>query len=170
MKSGPGGMRKEGVSLALVTAVVVGVLIILPGPAAAGVEYAMKGYPAEYQFSLLDHCDKKTTYPANTPIYIIHGFNSDPWTVSSVEYKTAYMGSAMYFELKVDGVVQHLVSFDRTVMPYDIKVKLFIWEEDRGLTGTHTFEGFWYVDGYIVGTTPGVSVLDTACTTRITFT
>ncbi len=163
-------MRKEGVSLALVTALLVGFLVVLPGPAAAGVEYAMKGYPAEYQFSLLDHCNKKTTYPADTPIYMIHGFNSDPWTTSTQEYKTAYMGTATYFELKVDGVVQRLVSFDRTVMPFDIKVKLFIWEQDRGLTGTHTFEGFWYVDGFIVGATSGISVLDTTCMTTVRFT
>lgn len=163
-----GRMRRKGVGLALVTVFFVGMLMVLPGHAAASMRYVMTG--ADYQLFLLDNCNQPIAYKANTPVYVIQGWIETPWVTDPPANKSAFEGRTTYFELQIDGVVQKHVLFARYLQPLDWKLKLFISEYDHGFSGTHTFAGYWYIDSLFYGLPPGQPVLDLTCTSVVTFT
>ncbi|TMI16621.1 hypothetical protein E6H33_03945 [Candidatus Bathyarchaeota archaeon] len=48
-------------------------------------------------------------------------------------------------------------------------VKLFVTNFENGLTDTHLFQGWWFVDGYVVDGTPNTEVFQLGCNLQVTF-
>lgn len=143
---------------------------IVAGPVAASNRYWATG--ADIRISLVDENGNPVgdfSYPANTPFYIAHGFSDYPWTEIAPAERKAFMGPAMHFELWVDGVLQHSTMSVRNVPEWDVQFKMFVSEYDLGMTGTHVFEGKWYIDGWFFGETPGQAVLGMVCISTVTF-
>jgi len=159
-------MRRKGVGLALVTVFFVGMLLLLPGPAAASNRYYATG--AEV-YNLGAYCGTDFTYPANTPFYVAHGYAEGPWTTDTRENKLAFLSDMTYFELQIDGVTQRSTMYIYMETVDDALWKMYVTENDRGLTDVHVFEGFFYLDSYWLGETPGQAVLVGTCMSTVTF-
>jgi hypothetical protein len=141
------------------------------GPAAASLRYWATG--ADIGISLLDENGNpvpEIAYPANTPFYVAHGFSDYPWKEVAYAEKKAFMGHATYFELWIDGELQQSAMCARYIPAWDMQFKFFVAEYDLGMTDTHVFEGKWYVDGYLIGGTPGQAVLQWEWVSTVTFT
>lgn len=141
------------------------------GPVAASNRYWATG--ADFRISLIDENGNPVgdfTFPANTPFYIAHGFTDYPWTELPPAEKKAYMGPAMHFEFWVDDELQHSTMYVKYFPEWDVMFKTYVSEYDHGMTGTHVFEGRWYIDGWFFGGTPGQAVLGLDCVSTVTFT
>ncbi len=141
-------------------------------PVAASNRYWAIG--ADVQISLIDHCGSadhpaKFKYPAKTAFFIFHGWAEQPWSTDSSENKDAFMGPATYFEFRLDYVPQPSSMFARDFPDFDLKAKLFVSEYDAGLTGTHRLAGLWFIDGQLIGETPGETVFAGGCVVNVTF-
>lgn len=165
-----GGGRIKVIGVAIAVLVVVTMWFAVVGPAVASNHYWATG--ADVRLRLVDTSGNPTgdfTYPADTPFYVAHGWLDGPWNQFPDAYKDAYMGPATYFELSVDGVPQHSSKQARFWPDWGTKGVLFISEYDLGMTGMHTFEGRWYLDGYLTGGTPGEAVLVVDYISVVTF-
>jgi len=166
-----GGGRIKIIRVVIAMLVVATMSFTVVGTAAASNRHWAHG--ADVQMHLLDNNLNPVgdfTYPANTPFYIAHGWLDGPWSSITDAEKDAFMGPAMYFELLIDGVVQHSSMNAKYLPDSDIKNKLFVSEYDLGMTGTHTFEGRWYHDAWFDGGTPGQAVLGLPAISVVTFT
>jgi len=124
------------------------------------------------QISLLTGCSTSTaiSFSVNTAFFIRHGWFSPGWSTQAEANQTAFMSSTTTFKLFIDGVSQKKrndFTYDSTT---DIKFKLFLTNFPNGMpTGTYTFRGEWYLDGFLVGGVPGTSVFQFACEHSVTF-
>ena len=106
-----------------------------------------------------------TAYPANTAFHVSHGWGFD---------RSAERPAGRYlFLLEIDGAPQ---GRGRMVRTHDGTSQTALWLYDfpAGMTGTHTFEGFWYgpCDQVTGGPCPKPKELTLAHTgvTEVTFT
>jgi hypothetical protein len=109
-----------------------------------------------------------TTFPANSPFFVRHGwigFINPP--VQNQTY-AAFERPTTTFYLYVDGVLQSSLPdfYDAGSFTH---VKLFVTNFENGMTGTHIFQGWWFIDGYLVGGTANTEVFQLACNLQITF-
>ncbi len=167
-----GGVRRNRVGLTLVIVAFVAVLLVLPAPVAASNRYFAR-FVAQYAVNLFDdvNCGGATPYPANTPIFVVDGYNF-PMRTFTAPLKAAAMGPNSYFQLSIDGVVQHTQMLGKYIPAYDVQVKLFTAEYDYGFpAGSYEFVGNWYVDGLLADPpgTSGQPVLILTCVTTFTF-
>ncbi len=140
--------------------------LALAPPAAASNRYWATG-AGGYYFPLGPYCGQATTYPANTPLFVAHGWGDTPWVTDPM--KGGFMLPTTTFVLQVDGVVQKSVQAFRYFPQEDTMFKLFVTEYDRGLTGTHVFLGEWFLDGSLLGGTAHGAVSTGSCGVTVTF-
>jgi hypothetical protein len=167
-----GGGERTKRAIAMVLLIIAIASLVATGPAGASSRYWAQ-WDLNYYMGLLDENGQplaEITYPANTPFWMNHGFTDGPWKEVSEAEKEAFMGPAMYFELWIDGELQKTQKYARYLPEYDLKLKLFPFECDYGMTGIHEFEGKWYADGYFTGGTPGEAVLSLDVVSIVTFT
>lgn len=168
--AGGGDSAKRVVAIALAFAAVV--VFTAARPVAASNRYWATG--TGVVLNLLDHCGSRdapaeATFTANTPFLIRHGWGESPWTTDSPANKSAFMGLATYFEFRVDFMPQPSTLFSVHIASTDTQLKLFVSEYDQGMTGTHRFAGLWYLDGELVGGTPGEAVFMGGCVVNVSF-
>jgi hypothetical protein len=109
-----------------------------------------------------------TNFPANTPFHVRHGWVSSGFTSQNRTDQAAFMGAQTTFELYVDGVQTHGLH-DYTNTNGDF-LKLFISNFPNGMTGTHVFVGWWFIDAHLNGDGPyGGQDLAVACALRVHF-
>lgn len=86
-----------------------------------------------------------TTYPAGEAFHIRHGWGFD----------TAIARPAGYyaFRLEIDGVLQRR---GRAIRTHDGTALTWMWLQDfpDGMTGTHTFTGYWYAPCFQTASAP----------------
>lgn len=157
-------MATRMVAFAMVVAAVS--VLAMAQPAAASSRYWGTG-AGDYYLPLGPYCGGSTTYPANTPLVIAHGWYDVPWTEEPL--KGAFMAPTTTFVLVIDGEVQKSVQSFRYVPEVDTMFKWFYSEYDEGLTGTHVFLGLWFLDGALLGGTPREAVLFGVCEVTIAF-
>jgi len=109
-----------------VAAVTVAVLLTAVGGAAAATKVRVGD-----RISLLSPL---ATYPAGTAFHIWHGFVFQDGDVHLGRYR---------FELDVDGVERSADFFDVTTFDRGTISKVWTFNFPSGLTGTHTFDGYW---------------------------
>jgi len=105
------------------------------------------------------------TWPATSAFFVRHGW------VGFFENNVAnghFLAPTTDFELYVDHVEQQSLPDNYSPSP-GVFVKLFVINFPNGMTGTHLFQGWWFLDGYFTGGTPGTSVFQLACNLEITF-
>ena len=108
-----------------------------------------------------------TTFPANTPLFTQHGWVAAGYHEYNSTDQQAFNGPNTTFELYVDGVQAHSVhDYGQTG---DIFFKLVTSNLD-GMTGTHVFVGYWYIDSHLAGVGPyGTETFFLACALNIHF-
>ncbi len=167
------GTRKRELSWALVAAVVlVGTLMILPGPVGASNKYFAR-FVVDYANNLAVNgvCVGDFTYPADTPMFFVDGWAFAPWKVMTGLERLAAMGPNTGFTISLDGVVQPMPMVEKQVPAYDMHLRFWDVEYDTGFpVGTQaTFVGTWYIDGLLLGGTLGERVVTLTCTSTVTF-
>lgn len=153
--------------LAAVAVLFAAVLVLAMSPRAAASNRYWATGAGEYYLPLGPFCGQATTYPANTPLIIAHGWADEGFRVDPM--KGAFMSPTTSFELQIDGVTQNSVQAFRYFPDADTMSKFYVSEYDEGLTDTHVFLGLWYLDGALVGGTAHEAVLVGACEVTITF-
>ena len=136
-------------------------------PVSASNRYWATG--VDVRINLVVHCGEDFTYPANTPFNIAHGWIEGPWAMDLPANKQAFMGLATYFEFRIDRVPQSSTMLAIYLPSPDLKLKLFVSESDQGLTGIHRLAGVWFIDGELIGETPGEPVFAGACVSNVAF-
>lgn len=82
-----------------------------------------------------------STFPANEPFFIRHGFVSD----TTRDESAWLLSPRSRFELTVDGQrAPSLVDLDWTS---EQPAKFYVSNFRHGMTGVHTFVGCWYAEG-----------------------
>ena len=107
-----------------------------------------------------------TTFAANSPFHIEHGWVNSNLGFSGNSTNAAFLGPNTFFEVYLDGVQQLSVRDDSVSNGFYIK--LFLTNYANGMTGTHTFLGQWYEDGTFLGQAPG-PVFALACALTVSF-
>lgn len=107
-----------------------------------------------------------TTFAANSPFHIEHGWVNTNFGFSGNSTNAAFLGPNTFFEVFLDGVQQMSVRDDSVSNSFYIK--LFLTNYANGMTGTHTFLGQWYEDGTLLGQAPG-PVFALACALTVSF-
>ncbi len=110
------------------------------------------------------------SFPANTPFYVMHGVRWSPGA-DSAEIQAGAMRPTTHFELFVDGVRARSVPYIYYDQSTDLGTKANLTNYPSGLPpgGPHSFHGFWYQDGSLVGWTQVESVLGFDCAITVTF-
>lgn len=108
-----------------------------------------------------------TTFPANTPFFVRHGWVDFPTTPVSNQTLAAFQRPSTDFELYVDHVEQQ--SLPDFFVQNGVHIKLFVINFPSGMTGTHLFQGWWFQDGYFTGGAANTQVIELACNLQITF-
>lgn len=109
-----------------------------------------------------------TTFPANSPFFVRHGWVTGVSTPVTNQTLAAFNRPTTDFELYVDHVEQQ--SLPDFYVSQGTHFKLFVINFPNGMTGTHLFQGWWFLDGYAVGAQPNTQVLQLACNLQVTFT
>jgi hypothetical protein len=111
-----------------------------------------------------------TYFPANTPFHTRHGWVTDFPSLNGTD-KGAFMGQITRFELYVDG--KETSPLNDWSMQSDGRtfLKLFISNSNNGMTGTHVFVGWWFIDAGLNGDGPyGTQDFVLGCALRVHFT
>ncbi len=110
------------------------------------------------------------TFAANTDFFIRHGW-SLPWSDATPEQKQAELSDNTRFDLYVDGVkVASQLDLDFQSSDGTVTLaKTHLTNFPGGMTGTHEFRGLWYIDGLLIGETPGTAVFQLACALEVQF-
>jgi hypothetical protein len=136
LPSGNSGERpKEGtMKKLLVGAMAVMSVLLLGSPASA-----TQGEAVGDRINLL--LGTPTTYPANTPFHILHGWGPNE------QFRPAAIGGYS-FALDVDGVPRAEDFVIRDAIPQGsdtpFHFRLWVFNFPDGMTGTHTFTGHWF--------------------------
>lgn len=157
-------------AVALVIIAVLGVTAVLPGLAAADPAAAFwhranppLGSPMHVGLNWLflldsqDNCLSTLSTPANAGFVVMQGFGSVAWDKNPIPTSPDLMDPTTVFRLYVDG----------TLMPYTQVVWVQalaidgqnLWVAQKmdyttfrdGMTGVHTFAGYWYLLGALAG-------------------
>ena len=109
-----------------------------------------------------------TTFQANSPFFVRHGWVGSINPPVQNQTYAAFQRPTTTFYLYVDGVLQSSLP-DFYSPSSQTHVKLFVTNFGNGMTGTHIFKGWWFLDGYLLGGTPNTEVFQLACNLQITF-
>lgn len=106
-------------------------------------------------------------WPANSAFFVRHGWINSPLHPETNQTEAAFERPTTDFELYVDHVQQQALPDFSSGNGFHIK--LFVINFPNGLTGTHLFQGWWFLDSYLIGGTPNTQELDLACSLQVTF-
>ncbi len=109
-----------------------------------------------------------TTFPANSAFFVRHGWVYFAYQPVDNQTQAAFQNPTTNFQLYVDHVEQSSLP-DFYSPSTNVHIKLFVINFPNGMTGTHLFQGWWFLDGYTVNGQFGTSVFQLACNLQITF-
>lgn len=109
-----------------------------------------------------------TTFPANTPFFVRHGWVFSTLTPYTNQTLGAFNRPTTTFELYVDHVEQK--SQPDYSSGNGFQLRLHVINFPNGMTGTHLFQGWWFQDSYFTTGVGGSEVFALGCNLQITFT
>ena len=107
------------------------------------------------------------SWPANSAFFVRHGWVNSPIQPETNQTLGAFDRPTTDFELYVDHVEQN--ALPDFYSGQNFHIKLFVINFPNGMTGTHLFQGWWFLDGYLTGGTANTQVIQLACNLQITF-
>ena len=112
----------------------------------------------------------ETDFPEDEDFFVNHGWGFSDWS-QFPEDQGPFQAPTTRFDLLVDGesVGPDEVTFEIDV-GNDFAAKSFITNfDDDDAEDTHVFTGMWFLDGLLVGGTPGQAVLIFLCDLTVHF-
>ena len=136
--------------------------------------------PESNEIPLLIDClsnVRKVSYAADTGFFVLGGWFFIGWAGFTEADKRAAMSQASTTDFFLDGVLQGTSMWTRHAKTFtflgvtfeDVKLKLIVWENHNGLSGTHVLTGRWYLDASFFGGSLGERVLDSTCERTVRF-
>lgn len=121
---------------------------------------------------ILTACGGSLSYPANTGFFVARGWFYFPWNGAPTVEKNAFMSSATKFALYIDGQLQTSVMHAFLVNFPDGQgmIKPFVSEDNNGLSGTHMFDGRFFLSDAFFGGNRLDPVLVFTCVVTVNFT